>query len=256
MKKMCVSVLILFLASLSLWGCGRKSGGYTLLDVPKELEIDPAALSENADKLMSVDESTPLLCALPEEGLYVYSTDQSIASGVLIKYDGLLQYFPWRFSPRLAKPDLFISDYDADGKKDIAFTFVSGAGEHAYHENLHVLLRGDRGFTDHFYSSEKAAIEVGNHLSVVADESKPDTFTAYLDGESRTFTLAGHTEYLDLYYDEVQDFTLGDEITLRSDPGMVFSGEGLPTFGVMTYTARVTFSDGLLTQTDAQIELL
>lgn len=254
MKKMCVSVLVLalLLCSLSLFGCGR-SGGYKLLDVPKELKIDVAALSENTDKLMSVDETTPLLAALPEEGLYVYSTDPTVVSGVLIKYDGLLQFFPWRFAPRLARPELFVSDYNADGQKDIAFTFVSKAGERARRENLHVLLRGEDGFTDNFYACEKAVIEVGNHLEVIADDETPDTFTAYLDGEPNEFKFPGHGELAGVYLDEIQDFTLGDEITLRVEPGLYFADEGLPVMGVMTYTAHIEFVNGILTQTQAQL---
>ncbi len=251
MKKVCASVLVLLLLPLSLFGCGSR--GYTLLDVPKELKIKADTLSEDTQNLMSVDESTPLLAALPEEGLYIYATDPTVVSGVLVKYDGLVQYFPWRFTARLARPDLYVADYNADGQKDIAFTFVSGAGEHALRENLHVLLRGEHGFTDNFYACEKAAIETGNHLSVSADEEKADVFTAYVDGEANVFTLPGHGEFLELYLDEVQDFTLGDEITLRVEPGLAFRNEGLPLFDVMTYTAKIEFADGILTQTNAAI---
>ena len=250
MKKVCISALVLLLALLPLCGCGRN---YKHLDVPKELKIDDGALSEDTENLMSVDESTPLLAALPEEGLYVYSTDPTVVSGVLIKYDGLLQYFPWRFAPRLARPDLFVSDYNGDGQKDIAFTFVSKAGGHVYRENLHVLLRGENGFTDNFYTAEKAVLEAGGHLDVYSDAEKPDTFTAYLDGKDTPFTLPGHGEYLDLYYDEIQDFTLGDEITLRIEPGLIFKDEALPVYDVLTYSAHIEFVDGVLTQTQPTI---
>jgi hypothetical protein len=247
----------LLLASLPLWGCNRHSGGYTLLDVPKELQVDAAALSEDVNKLMSVDETTPLLAALPEEGLYVYATDETVVSGVLVKYDGLLQYFSWRFAPRLAQPELFVSDYNEDGRKDIAFVYVSKAGDHARRENLHVLLRADNGFVDNFYACEKATIDAGKHLSVYADEDgqKADAFTAYLDGIAHPFTLPGHGEFLELNLDEVLDFTLGDEITLKIEPGLFFRNEGPPLFDVMTYTAHIEFVNGVLTQTKTQIDL-
>lgn len=252
MKKACVSALLVLAVLASLWGCGRS---YTLLDVPKELKIDAASLSEDADNLMPVDDSTPLLAALPKEGLYVYATDQTVVSGVLIKYDGLVQYFPWRFAPRLARPDLFVSDYNEDGKKDIAFTFVSKAGANVYRENLHVLLRGEKGFTDNFYACEKAVTEAGSHLSAIADSKTPDAFTVYVDGTPNAFKLPGHGEFLGLYLDDVQDFTLGDEISLRVEPGMVFKDEGLPVFDVLTYTAGITFVDGILTQTNAAVTI-
>ncbi len=253
MKKVCVSVLILLLAALSLFGCRRS--GYTLLDIPKELEIDVAALSEDVNDRMSVEESTPLLAALPEEELYVYATDQTVVSGVLVKFDGVLQYFPWRFAPQVSEPDLFVSDYNGDGRKDVAFTYVYESGVQDRRETLHVLLREDKGFSDNLYTGDKAVIEAGRHLSVYADADTLDMFTANLDGKTTAFTLPGHGEYVDLYFDDVQDFTLGDEITVRLDPGIVFRNEGLPTFGVLTYTARIEFVDGILTQTNAKIDL-
>ena len=253
MKKVCISVLALLLALLPLSGC--RSGGYELLDVPKELKIDASSLSEDADHLMAVDESTPLLAALPQEGLYLYATDASVVSGVLVKYDGLLQYFPWRFSAHLAQPELFVSDYNADGQKDIAFVFVSNAGEHARRENLHVLLRTDKGFDDNFYACEKAQIETGNHLSVYPDDDRPDTFRSYLDGEDTAFTLPGHGEFLELVLDEVIDFTLGDEITLRVEPGLAFRGEGEPIFNALTYNAHIEFVNGILTQTHPSLAI-
>ena len=252
MKRVWILLLVLLVA-LSAFGCGRSS--YKQLDVPKELKIDVDTLSEDADNLMPIGDSTPLLAALPEEGLYVYATDQTVVSGVLVKFDGLLQYFPWRFAPRLARPDVYVADYNADGKKDIAFTYVSEAGEHAYRETLHVLLRGDEGFTDNLYTCDKAALESERRLSVLADADKPDTFTAYLGDSTKTFTLPGHGAYAGLYFEEVQDFTLGDKITLRVDPGLVFTDEGQPVFDVITYTADVEFVDNVLTQTNELIEV-
>ncbi len=254
MKRMCASALALLLA-LTLFGCEKRSGGYTLLDVPEELEIDAASLSEDTDNLMSIDETTPLLAALPKEDLYVYATDPTVITGVLVKYDGMLQFFPWRFAPRLARPELFVSDYNEDGKKDVAFTYVSMAGEGVFRENLHILLRGENGFDDNFYACEKAVIETGVHLTVMADSKTPDKFTASVDGVKESFMLPGHGEYLDLYLDQVQDFTLGDEITLRVEPGMIFKDEGLPLYDVLTYTAHIGFANGVLTQSQPEIRI-
>lgn len=253
MKKTCVSVLVLLLAALTLSACGR--GRYKMQDIPKELKIDANTLSEDVDNLLPVGETAQLMAALPEEGLYVYAVDPTVVSGVLVKFDGVVQFFTWRFDPRLAQPDLFVADYNADGKKDVAFTYVFSAGVHARRETLHVLLREEDRFSDNLYTGEKAAVEASRHLSVYADKDKPDTFTAYLDGQQSTFTLPGHGEYVDLYFDEVQDFTLGDTITLRVDPGIVFRNEGEATYDVLRYTADIGFVDGILTQTNTNIEI-
>lgn len=251
MKKMCVSVLVLLLLALSLVGCERRSGGYTLIDVPKELEINVSALSEDTDNLMASGESAPLLAALPEEGLYLYAPDATVAQGVLVKYDGILQYFPWRFTPQLAQPDMFVADYNGDGKKDIAFTYVSSYGTTQRRENLHVLLRVGKGFKDNVYSCEKAASDASGKLAV-GQGSDPDQFTAYLGDTQQTFTLAGHGEYQGLYFDDWQEFTLGETITVLLKPGLIFKDEGLPVYGALTYTATIAFEDGRLVQTDGQ----
>lgn len=253
MKRLCVSLLALLLAALSLTACGRS---YKTLDFPKELKIDADTLSEDTDNMLPVGETAQLLAALPEEGLFVYALDPTVVTGVLVKFDGLVQYFSWRFDPRLAQPDLCVADYNGDGVKDVAFTYVFSAGVHARRETLHVLLREEDRFSDSVYTGEKAAVEASRRLSVLADAEKPDTFTAYLDGEARTFTLPGHGEYVDLYFEDVQDFTLGDTITLRVEPGIVFRDEGEATYDVLDYTAQIEFADGILTQTNPQLEVL
>ena len=254
MKKKCISVLVLLLAALCLSACGR--GRYTVQDVPKELKIDADALSEDTDNLLPVDETAQLMAALPEEGLYVYAVDPTVVSGVLVKFDGIVQFFTWRFDPRLAQPELYVADYNADGKKDVAFSYVFSAGVRAHRETLHVLLREEDRFSDHLYTGEKAALEAARHLGVLQDAKKPDTFSAYLDQQApRTFTLPGHGEYVDLYFDEVQDFTLGETITLRVDPGIVFRNEGEAIYDVLHYTADIGFIDGILTQTNAKLDI-
>ena len=249
MKKIRISALVLLLVCASLWGCTR--GGYTRVDVPKEMQIDVSALSEDTDNLMSSAQSVPLLAALPDEGLYVYATDPTIQSGVLVKYDGLLQFFPWRFTPQIAQPELYVADYDGDGRKDIAFTYVSSSGETHRRENLHVLLRGDKGFTDSFYSWEKAALETNGRLSVGNPEE--NTYVVYVNGTEKTFTMHGHTGFSKLYLEDWQDFTLGETITLQVKPGMVFQDETLPVYGAFTYTATMDFVNGILTQTDPRV---
>lgn len=253
MKKVCVSVLALLLAALTLCACGRSR--YKMQDIPKELKIDADTLSEDTDNLLPVGETAQLMAALPDEGLYVYAIDPTVVSGVLVKFDGVAQFFTWRFDPRLAQPDLYVADYNGDGKKDVAFTYVFSAGVRARRETLHVLLREEDRFADYLYTGEKAAIEAARHLTVYADEKTPDTFTAYLDGEPSTFTLHGHGEYVDLYFDDVQDFTLGDAITLRVDPGIVFRDEGEATYDVLGYTANIEFVNDILTQTNVKIDL-
>ena len=247
MKKRLIPALLAVLL-LALSGCGSR---YRQLDVPKEMKIDPASLSENTDNLMDSGEKTPLLAALPEEGLYVYATDPTIQSGVLVKYDGLLQFFPWSFTPQLAQPELYAADYNGDGKKDIAFVYVSSSGSTQRRENLHVLLRGEKGFEDNFYPCEKAALEANGRLSVSNPEK--NSYIVLCGSEQQTFTMEGHDGFKGLYFDDWQDFTLGETISVTLRPGMVFDGEALPVYDAFTYTADIEFVNGLLSQTDPAV---
>ena len=248
MKKILVSALVLTLLLGSFTGRGNK---YRQIDVPKELKIDEKTLSEDTDELLSIDDTTPLLTALPDEGLYIYYTDRTVKSGVLVKYDGMLQFFAWRFTPELARPDVYIADYNGDGEKDIAFTYVSEVGETQFCENLHLLLRTEDKFEDRYYTGEKASIQCGNHL-VVAPKGD-DKYIAYIDGEPTEFTLTGHGEFSQLYLKHIQDFTLGETITVELDPGLVFVGESSPVFSTFRYIADVVPTDGDVKQQNARI---
>lgn len=250
MKRILVSVLALIALMLSFAGCGRS---YKKIDVPKELQIDPKTLNEDTNEIMSIDDTTPLLTAIPEQGLYIYYTERAVRSGVLVKYDGLIQYFPWRFTPELARPDVFISDYNGDGKMDIAFTFVSETGETTSCENLHLLLRGENGFEDKLYTADKAIVQCGNHLRVYADEG--DRYIAYLDGEQTEFSLPGHQNYIGLNLKHKQDFTLGETITVELEPGLMFEKEARPVYGALGYTARLELRDMDIFQVDPQLTL-
>ena len=252
MKTRMISAFVVLALLVSLCAC--KKNGYTWIDVPKELQIDVSALSEDTDNLMASSESAPLLAALPQEGLYIYATDSTVAQGVLVKYDGLLQYFPWRFTPQLAQPDLYVADYNGDGVKDIAFTYVSSYGETQRRENLHVLLRGEGGFEDRVYSAEKAAIEASGKMYV--DNPEQDQFVAHAGETQQAFTLTGHGTYTGLYFDDWQEFTLGEAISVELRPGLIFQNEGLPAYGSLRYTATIDLVDGILSQTDPQVTLL
>ncbi len=250
MKRILVSALALLFVLLSFAGCDKR---YKKIDVPKELQIDPQALSENTDEIMDIDDTTPLLTALPEQGLYIYYTDRTIRSGVLVKYDGLIQYFPWRFTPERARPDVYIADYNGDGEKDIAFTYVYETGATTECENLHLLLRNGNKFEDRLYTGEKASIQCGNHLVVYAEED--GRYIAYLDGEPSEFSLPGHENYIGLDFKHKQDFTLGETITVELEPGLMYAQEMKPVYGALDYTARLELTDKDIFQVEPQLTL-
>ena len=251
MKKAIIFFLLLSVL-LSFAACGKS---YQKIDVPKELSLDVSALSEDMSEMMSIDDSTPLIAALPDEGLYIYATDSTIKSGVLVKYDGLIQYFSWIFTPHIAEPDVCLADYNGDGLKDIAFTYCDTASEIVHNENLHILLRTENGFTDHVYKWKSAAVDMT--MGVVVNDNGDGTFTANLEGTHATAALdtTGFGAYRGIYADNVQDFTLGDTITLTVKPGLVFNDRQLPVYDVFVCTAKMHFIENdVLRPTDLQID--
>ena len=249
MKK-CIALLLTLSLLVSLCACGS---GYKKVNVPKELSLDVSALSEDTDNLMAVDDSTPLVVAIPEENLYVYCTDPTVVSGVLFKYDGVVQYFSWSFTPQIAEPEVYLSDYNGDGLTDIAFTYCDTASEIKHNENLHILLRDKTGFTDCVYTWQSAAVD--SSTVIVIDDNGDGTFTAHLNEQSATASLdaTGFGTFRGVYANDVQDFTLGDTITLTVQPGLVFNDRSLPVYNLFEYKANMQLSEGVLSPTDARI---
>lgn len=252
MKKILVPVLILAIVCAALCGCTIGSRRYKLQAIPDELTIEPAALSEDTENLLRIDETYPLLAALPEEDLYVYSIDPTITHGALVKFDGVIQYFSWLFEPVNANPELYACDYDADGRKDVAITFRTAAGQKRYNEELHVLMRTEDGFKDCMYSTQRAVQDAEAHMTLL--ENPKGIYNYYVDGVKNAVKLNGGT-LLGLYFDDMQDYTLGETITLKMNPGVVFAEKEIPDYSQFTYMADISLETGICTQVNVRVEL-
>lgn len=252
MKKILISALTVLLVVLPLCSCTQKSGGYKVVDLPEELTIDASLLSEDTDNLLNMDEDYPLLAALPEEGLFLYVVHPTLMQGVLVKYNGILQYFSWNFIPQLSEPSLYLHDYNGDGKQDIAVTYVEESASPRYNETLHVLLYSKKGLQDCIYSYEKAATEAGNHI--IAEKTSDKDYVVYVDGVPNTFVMEGsYGDLLGIYTNTVQDFTLGDTITVEVNPGLVFSDTQEPVYTAFRYRAELALNGETLTQTNPEV---
>ena len=252
MKKILVSVLAALIVVLPLCSCTKRSGGYKVLNLPDELTIDASALSEDVNDLLNMDVDYPLLTAKPEDGLFLYVVNPKVMQGVLVKYNGFLQYFPWDFIPQLAQPDVYLHDYNGDGEKDIALTYVEESASPRFNETLHILLCSKKGMQDCVYSYEKASSEAGNHIA--AEKTSDRDYVLYVDGTPKPFVMEGkYGELLGVYTDTVQDFTLGDTITVEINPGLVFDNRQEPVYSVFRYTAAITLNDGVITQIKPEV---
>lgn len=238
---------------VSFGGCAKRAGGYVLQAIPDALTINPAELSGDAKNLLNMDETYPLLAALPEEDLYVYTIDPMLASGALVKYDGVIRYFSWQFVPPKAEPELYVYDYNGDGKKDVAISFLTSVGQTNHNEELHVLMRKGNDFEDCMYLKTKAVEDVKSHVTIMQKDD--GQYSIYVEGKENPVRLNGKGDLLGLYFDDVQDYTLGKTITLRYAPGIVFSEMQLPMTGVFEYTADVVFQPDTCGQANGRVTM-
>lgn len=252
MKRL-TAVLLILAILMSCAACGGKGKKYKLVSVPEKLQLDTSLLSEDTDDLLSAGDRTPLIAAIPEEGLYVYCTDATIVAGVLVKYDGRIQYFPWRFAPRLAETEVCFGDYNADGARDIALTYCDTASELKRNENLHILLAEDGQFRDMAYRWESVAMDATIGLTV--EETGTHQFRAALDGKELSFPLQndGFGAYLGIRYNRYQDFTLGETITAHVMPGLVFENVGDAIYDVLMCSGTVAIREDGLHLSDLQV---
>jgi len=81
----------------------------------------------------------PLLAMIKPESIYLYGLGES--PGMILFQDGQGTYFDWPNYPASVRrlPSLYYSDYDNDGKKELAVIVCAGYGTGAYEADLHIL---------------------------------------------------------------------------------------------------------------------
>lgn len=252
MKKIIFPVLIAALLCSSLFGCSV--GKYKLISVPEELQIDTETLSEDPANLLNYDETYPLFFAEPESGVFAYICTTQARDGILVKFDGYIQYFPWRFVPALADPDVHVYDYNGDGLSDIAVTIVTNIGETNYNEDLHILMNRDGNLEDCFYSHETCATDATGIYTFAKNNTKENSYNFFIHGKRQEIELKNKGDSFGMYLDAVQDFTLGDDITLEIVPGITFENNTIPDYSIAKFHMNVNYNNGIFELTNPTVD--
>ncbi len=253
MKKIISPVLAALLLCATLFGCSSDKK-YKLISVPDDLQINAETLSENTENLLDYSEDFPLFFADAENGIYAYACNNQATDGILLKFDGYIQYFPWRIVPQLADPDFHVYDYNGDGLSDIAVTVISDVGETNYNEDLHILMNLDGSLEDCFYSHETCSVETSGIFNFSKNTAKENSYFFFIHGQRQEIELKNKGDFFGLYLDAVQDFTLGDKITVEVVPGLSFETNSIPDYSIAKFHADVDFSDGVFSLTNPTVE--
>lgn len=252
MKRIIFPVLIAALLCASLFGCS--AGKYKLISVPEELKINAETLSEDPKNLLNYDEDYPLFFAEPESGVFAYVCNVQARDGILVKFDGYIQYFPWRFVPALADPDVKVYDYNGDGRSDIAVTIVTSVGETNYNEDLHILMNRDGSLEDCFYSHETCATDATGIFNFSKNNAKENSYHFFIHGKKQEIELKNKGNCFGMYLDAVQDFTLADTITLEIIPGLTFENNSVPDYSIAKFHMDVNYTNGVFELSNPSVD--
>lgn len=79
----------------------------------------------------------PLLAAIPDKNIYLYGIK---SSGVILYVEEEGHYYDWPYlTPRLIWPRMYLSDFDADGRDELAVILYIGSGTGVSIEDLHII---------------------------------------------------------------------------------------------------------------------
>ncbi len=95
--------------------------------------------TDEETKWMKKNDSSqlPLIASLPEKNIRLYSVQ---SNGVALFVGDYGFYYAWTYlTPRTDLPKLSVSDYDNDGKDELAAILYLGGGTGVHYEELHVL---------------------------------------------------------------------------------------------------------------------
>ncbi len=230
MKKNICVVMAAVMVLLSVSGCTKRSGGYKLVDVPEDVTVEADALSDTLqtdhDVYFSVD--YPLVASLPDDGVYIYDVNATGKFGLFVKYKKTLQYFAWQYLNATSVPEVFMSDYDGDGEKELALSLLISRGETNQNEDLHILKYTDGKFTNVIYSAEALEAEAKGLVAITPVDEDKNIFKAVTAMSTKTLDFSDRAAYEGLYFGAVQDFTLGETIRGAVALNFVFADDPKP----------------------------
>ncbi|MEW9124902.1 MAG: hypothetical protein AB2421_19475 [Thermotaleaceae bacterium] len=168
-----------------------------------------------------------LLAEIPDENIFMYGYNDKDyqGKGVIIQIGENTNYFDWNYcSPRMILPEMYYYDYDNDGRKELAVTLNLGGGTGVSITDLYVLERYDTETLEPFhFRAEDYLAQINERMTYQVDSDKK--VIALYDGKNKLREadltwLPEDARVEGVYYGNIVDFQLGEQLRMKIGPGM------------------------------------
>lgn len=192
------------------------------------------SFSENSLRGDNADRRV-LLAELQEQRLTAYGciSPEFNNRGVILEWNGNYTYLDEYWVTKYGEAQLFMADYDKDGRDEAAFSFLWEAGTGLYVEKLLMLETDENGHMEAYeFTGEEQLTEMERMLAWEVDDEKNIIQIKEKENDRLIQTLS-YAEYAEteedititgIDYTAQVRFLLGEEIILNSRDGIVING--------------------------------
>lgn len=168
-----------------------------------------------------------LLAEIPDENIFMYGYNDKDyqGKGVIIQIGENTNYFDWNYcSPRMILAEMYYYDYDNDGRKELAVALNLGGGTGVSITDLYVLEKYDTGTLEPFhFRAEDYVAQINERMTYQVDSDKK--VIALYDGKNKLREadltwLPEDARVEGVYYGNIVDFQLGEQLRMKIGPGM------------------------------------
>lgn len=107
------------------------------------------------DEYFASDE--PLIAAISEKNIFLYGKNShgQVSDEVILHWDNENYHFNWTYlTPRGIFPKMLLTDFEADGKEELAIVLYNNSGTGVAIEELHIVEKMDGKIKDHVFTSD------------------------------------------------------------------------------------------------------
>ncbi len=176
--------------------------------------------------------------------VYGCTGEQYGARGITVDYritpdgDSSHNYFDWGWNPMHADPEVFMYDYDRDGRDEIAFRMAGMTGTGVYVDQLIIFETYSTGtvvpyeFTPYMQQEGidellDVTIDRENRLVQIIDKSTPESSVPFV---SIPYEESYGGEALDVEFLGQVRFRIGEKLFMETEPGVVMEDYAAPLY--------------------------
>ncbi|KJR45460.1 hypothetical protein UF75_4136 [Desulfosporosinus sp. I2] len=194
-SKIRVILIMIFLIWICLFltSCSTKDNNLSLTQGGESNQQNEVSIAKKEKKVVgSWDEfnasDLPLISSIPERNIYLYGKKPT---GVVLCIEGREHYYDWEYlTTRFILPRMQVSDFDSDGKDELAVILYVGSGTQYSVEELHIIeISGNDYFSDRRYQSNNYISQL-NELVKLECNDKTGELMAYVSTNNKQYTVS------------------------------------------------------------------